>query len=57
MADKKRTSFYIDVECRERLRHLAQPNRRSMSGQLEYLIDQAWERREHPVPEETYAKT
>ncbi len=44
METKKYTQVRVTVEGRERLRVLAEANRRSMTQQLEWLIDQAWER-------------
>jgi len=41
MGEKKRTSFYLDVDILERLREMAETERRSMSAQLEYLVIKA----------------
>ena len=41
MSEKKRTSFYLDGTIIERLREMAEAERRSMSAQIEYLVDEA----------------
>ena len=42
MSEKKRTSFYLDEQIIERLREMAEAERRSMSAQIECYVDDHW---------------
>ena len=42
MSEKRRTSLYLDETIIEKLRKLADVERRSMSRQVEFYVDRAW---------------
>jgi len=43
MSEKQSAFVRVDIKSRERLRALAEANRRSMTQQLAWMIDRAWE--------------
>lgn len=40
------TTFALSPETRDRLRQMADADRRTMSGQIEWMVDQVWKVRE-----------
>jgi len=49
MSEKKRTSFYLDEQIIERLREMAEAERRSMSAQIECYVDDHWRGYQHQL--------
>ena len=48
MTEKVKVGYVIDHESADRLRAMADHDRRTLSGMLEWLIDREWERHQQP---------
>jgi len=49
MTEKVKVGYVIEHESADRLRAMADHDRRTLSGMLEWLIDGEWDRRDHTL--------